>query len=531
MAGDVGARLFRQDGDYAGWYTIESVGGGKATLIASVGTVVLYGTSSVGRNYRRPNGLNTVVGISASATPTGIVWGVDYSQQAAAFLTYTDMVIGADTAQFTSVANPAGPNIVGNIINVTSGTGFTVQRVQVTAFTAAGLIATVDKSLGTTLSTGGNGTLGGAVGTSATLGALAVAGKVAGNHIYVKATGTYTLVATTTVTASEKGDITNGKITVEGYTSYRGQLDGRPIITTATNSIALITVNDNDYWDFVHLKVTSTAATKAGAFSAVTSTSTPLRFIDIICDGPLSLVSGTAFGTVALIGVEVTNATSAASAVFNNAGSGGTLAMYVCDIHDNTCDGVRTGNVNLTIFLVNNIFDTNTIGFNLNWTSGIGSATIRGNVFVDNTGDGIQLDATSGAAISLELVNNIIYGNGGEGIDQNDDQAAVDALTRIIRNNAFGSNSGGNYSGMKGGLGEIALTADPFTNKASRDFSLNNTAGGGAACRAAGFPGAFVSGTTTSYADVGAAQHQDSGGGGPTFGPAGGFPSFSGVMQ
>ena len=53
----------------------------------------------------------------------------------------------------------------------------------------------------------------------------------------------------------------------------------------------------------------------------------------------------------------------------------------------------------------------------------------------------------------------------------------------------------------------IALSADPFTNAAGNDFSLNNTASGGADCRAAGFPGAMQTGGT-GYPDVGALQHQ-----------------------
>ena len=51
--------------------------------------------------------------------------------------------------------------------------------------------------------------------------------------------------------------------------------------------------------------------------------------------------------------------------------------------------------------------------------------------------------------------------------------------------------------------GEIALSASPFTS--TTDFTLNNTAGGGAACRGVAYP---------LYDDVGAWQHQDSGSGG-----------------
>src|SRR3990170_5685443 len=87
--------------------------------------------------------------------------GTDYSQQAAAQIAYTDMVIdGTTNTKFTSAANPVTAAHVGNIVNVTGGTGFTVQRVQIVS-QAAG-VATCDKSLGTLGSTGGTGNLGGA---------------------------------------------------------------------------------------------------------------------------------------------------------------------------------------------------------------------------------------------------------------------------------------------------------------------------------------------------------------------------------
>ena len=57
----------------------------------------------------------------------------------------------------------------------------------------------------------------------------------------------------------------------------------------------------------------------------------------------------------------------------------------------------------------------------------------------------------------------------------------------------------------------IILSGDPYTNQGI-DYSLNNTAGAGAACRAAGFPGARTDGNNTGYGDVGAPQHQDAGG-------------------
>ena len=60
------------------------------------------------------------------------------------------------------------------------------------------------------------------------------------------------------------------------------------------------------------------------------------------------------------------------------------------------------------------------------------------------------------------------------------------AHSRLI-NCAFGANSLGNSNPALYSAGEVTLTADPFTNAVSGDYSLNGVAGGGALCRGAGF--------------------------------------------
>ena len=93
--------------------------------------------------------------------------GTDYSQQDAAQVTYSDLVIGTTTTQLTSAANPFTSAHVGNIVYVSGGTGFTTGRYEVTAVSAG--VATMDRSVGTASSTGGIGKLGGAIATFAEL--------------------------------------------------------------------------------------------------------------------------------------------------------------------------------------------------------------------------------------------------------------------------------------------------------------------------------------------------------------------------
>ncbi len=103
---------------------IVSCSGNKATIDASVGAIQLHSSGI-------PTGVNTSVGIATVGTPTNLTWGIDYSRSTAA-IAFTDLVIdGTTNTDFTSAAKPGGKNFVGNGFNITSGTGFTVQRVQI----------------------------------------------------------------------------------------------------------------------------------------------------------------------------------------------------------------------------------------------------------------------------------------------------------------------------------------------------------------------------------------------------------------
>jgi hypothetical protein len=53
--------------------------------------------------------------------------------------------------------------------------------------------------------------------------------------------------------------------------------------------------------------------------------------------------------------------------------------------------------------------------------------------------------------------------------------------------NAYRNNTSGPRQYLTAGANDVTLTADPYTNEAGNDFSLNATAGGGAACTDTGF--------------------------------------------
>jgi hypothetical protein len=113
---------------------------------------------------------------------------------------------------------------------------------------------------------------------------------------------------------------------------------------------------------------------------------------------------------------------------------------------------------------------------------------------------------TQGPLIAL---NCLAYGCTGYGF--NIEGAYGVALLRAC---AGGSNTSGNYRNTTP-ESFVALTADPFTNSAGGDYSLNSTAGGGALLRGTGWPGAFPGGGTTGYLDIGAVQAAGGTGGTP----------------
>lgn len=160
-AGDVGAWIFIANG--TNWlrgrfYRIVSVAAGAATLAAGAqesegGNGII---SSGGFTYCS----NELTGCATVASPTGATWHLDYSRTATARYTYTDLVIDAVTnTKVTSAANPFTQKDVGNVINITGGTGFTVDRYVIHSVAAG--VATLNSAVGTLGATGGTGTLGG----------------------------------------------------------------------------------------------------------------------------------------------------------------------------------------------------------------------------------------------------------------------------------------------------------------------------------------------------------------------------------
>lgn len=440
--------------------------------------------------------------------------GTDYSQATTPQVTYADLVIDAVTnTDCTSAGNPFTSSHVGNVINITSGTGFTVQRVQIMSVTSG--VARMEKSLGTLGSTGGNGKLGGCLSTIQACVTL----MVPGNTCYIK--GTHTVTATISVTLVGTTELPCRFV---GYATNRNltNTDTKPIITTATNSTVIITGNASEcvYWR--NLQFTNSAATKAAAITNVTSISGgTVAWQFIRCK------FGDASGGNNLLNAQT--ASSSATSV--------TAQYRECEIA--YCTGAGwTSSVSLVADFSSCYIHHNALE-GINHVAASGTVNCRGCIITDNTGRGIHMGRaasplhrlvlenstlanngtaqlafalTSGTERETIIRNNIFYG-AGAGTNINMVTASKDAGF-LMFNNAFGGSGAFSNTNCTTGEGAITLSGDPFTNAASGDYSLNNTAGAGAACRGVGVPTTFPGGLTTNTLDIGAAQHAEAGGGG-----------------
>jgi hypothetical protein len=414
--------------------------------------------------------------------------GTDYSQQNSPQLSLTDVVTNGTTT-VTSATGGFTAAMVANGINIAGVCYMIATRSDTNTIT-------IDRTVSS--ASGQTGKVGGALASPG----FASGQATTSNQVWIKA-GTYTLTSTSANVAGGKVSSPAGGADFpfrwEGYQTTRGDKGTRPVIDGgATTGISLfgtggvLAIFDN--LEFTIPDSTSTGLAiintqcrairckASGVGTGISVSSAGSDFSLVFCEGanttstPFSLAArGLAFGCVAH-----------GSAVAGFTGSN-TVNYVNCLSFGNTGAGFSAGNQTIASFC--------------NCTS------------YGNTGDGFVLTTASTAQMNL-VYNCLAVSNGGYGF------TAPSTSGKVALINCAGYN---NTSGNKNALltnveGFVTLSADPFVS-ASTNFGLNSTSGGGAACRAAGLPGAFPGlASTTGYLDIGAVQHQDSGGGGGTGG-------------
>lgn len=447
----------------------------------------------------------------------------DYSQQntkntAGSNISTTDAV-AAGTTTITSVTGAFTSVLPCNLVYFAGGTGtITGQWREVLTVVNATTI-TIDASIAA--STGMTMNIGGALATPL----QAYTNSVGGNTIYGKATASYTVTSAQTFATGN-----SEPITFIGYTSTRGD-NGQFTWTTSTNSIDLLLFNGASNYVFQNVIFSTTAGTPGIGLHAGNPgpTSGLVHLINCSVQGFSAGIDGffsQEYSFVTLL-IENTEITGSVGAGIENSGQTVIVGSF---IHGNGGDGVvtdsSTGGVSGPWFIAHSIIKSNGgkgVNFNANnGNPGTNSAyqwpVMLNNDVINNTGDGIAININqAGDPGSLLIWNNVIDSNGGFGVNAVGTPAFGIGLISF-RNNAFRNNTSGNYNQVPAGTGDVSLSADPFVNRASNNFALNSTSGGGAACKQAGFPGVLQIGGT-GYIDIGALQSQ--GGAGPSASPVG----------
>lgn len=462
---------------------------------------------------------------SGAFSPSGSSCGTDYSQQNSPQISYTDLVVGVTTTNYTSVLNPVTAAVTCNTINVVSGVGCTTGLFYISSETGGTPnFATVDRSLGTAASVC-TAYLGGANATpcssysSGNCQAGAMTFAVAGNTINIKA-GTYTM-PTGGWTSQNKASNVVGTIW-QGFNTTHGDITPacvaastctRPLLTTSANANLFTNSSGNPGTTLRDLNMSATGS--GGTIINESSSNAIITVFD--CKLDISASSSTANGFVQ-----------------NGSGLGGYSAIFIDNEFSinavNTSTGIADfGGNNNGLYLVANYFHGGGIGvWDVNsgngqrWNlvgnvfsgmnrgvyvqSGANQVEMQGNAFYTITNQCVYVQSTT----AVTAIDNVFYGCT-YGIFSNSSSPQA----TYSQNNAFGNIGTANYNNFPAGINssDIALSANPFTAPGSNNFALNATTGGGSLLKAAGFPGVTPFGTGA--AAVGALQPASTGGASP----------------
>lgn len=465
-------------------------------------TYNVYVGSANGGPYYLAASLNTAnyVITALPATTVAQAPGVDYSQQNSAQVVITNTGIvcttpaaNSNTLTFVTGYTPSA-NDVGNVVNITGGTNINTGWYEIvgwssTTWTLTGA-ANLTNGTGAGLAITGN--MGGAFATPGMFGTVSSAGN---NNLFVQYNSTpYT--ATATANGSGGRLSSNNGQQLSGYNTTRahGNRDSlRPTVNAAANSITIFDIGTEFGGPIIENFIAG-----AGGFTGVTGFHNQNSYHPIFANCEATgVATGFNANNSGFVYIQC-QATGCTTAGFNT--SNGTV-LYACETDGCTGYGFEldgTGPVAVKCVA------RGTIGTGFGFHIG-GYGMLIECTSYDNNGNNFNV-GTSGP-IGL-CINCLSYGSTG-GADFGGNNGAGMPL--------FNCAGGGSSMALQGQgdtvLNYQSLTSNPFNNAAGLDFSLNITAGGGAACRAAGIPG-FAAATqlpglsTLAYTNIGAVQSQ-----------------------
>ena len=417
--------------------------------------------------------------------------GTDESQTATA-ITLTTASTTTATCSPACSATTHGP---GNFVHIASGTGCTVGWHEIIS-QAAGTV-TFDAAIA---AAGGDtcvGTIGGPIASPSTINSIIVGG----NHICIKADGTYSVSAPFNPaggTSAAFPTIIEGYTTTCGVNGATGDRGQATIQATATGLNGVIGPQNNNVSVFNFVLDCNSQINTQGIFvQANGMMADNLLIKNCLGAGGYGLhING---GT----GITVTNTRitggglNCPGAVLNST----QLLMVSVQVDTNACPGFISGGNNgfTCIFCIAaNNSGASSDGFQLSAFANIVNSAAYG-----NGRDGVRFTAAA-ATWETSISNTWFWGNVGFAMNASNGATAIGRS--MMNYNAYVS---GGLNNLLAGPSDVTLTVDPSVAGASLNFALNATAGGGAALKAVGFPGVFVS--STGFLSIGPIQPNPTG--------------------
>lgn len=493
VAGDVGAWVYIASGTnwVAGWYKISSVASNKATLDAASGHAILSNlTQSIA------NGCATV------ASPSGATWAIDYSQSTTAVYTASNLAAASGSTTVTSTGASFGKQMVGNSLQIRSGTNFAAGWYFITNVTNATSIV-VDRDPHNTVgaASGGTGNVGGCLATPGKAGAA----HVGGNTIFIQS-GSYSVTSASTNVAggcvAPVAGVTANTTRVVGYGTYRLDYSTQPTLTASgISTFKMVTFPSGGNVTLENVILDAASLTSGRCIDATASSAqTGLIYRCTLKNAKNNAING--FANVWAILCGITGCPGGAGAAVQG------VSCLACVAYTNTTTAFalnQAGSVCIGCLAVNNTSAAH--GFNLSQSSGF-SACINCTSYA-NTGDGFHVGSADLMFLCVNCIseNNTAYGF-------NATAATMGAIALLCGGY---NNTTALFNNWGPQIGTITATGEIFTNAGGNDFSLNNNVGAGALFRAAALPGAaapyLLPGlSTNAYPDCGAVQHKDNSG-------------------
>jgi hypothetical protein len=422
-AGDVGDWVFIGAGTNwtRGWYQIASVASNAATVNAGIGTA-------------RTNdyGLNTTAGCATTASPTAGTWSIDRSLRTTTYKNGTTGTISG--SNLTPNAYTVGKQDVGNLVQITAGTGVTASWYSINSISGSAWVC--DRA------PGGSGAditwfMAGAFATAGQMGKAGSATNVgnAGQTFYF--TGKQSLTsASNNVAGGTFTAPSQHAVRMEGYFAIPG--DG--YISALIGAGAITNVTIFTVAAFIQsvkgLIVDGKGNTGVNGFSVSNSQLATFRNCIALNCNQASTNTGFSGG-----------ASSQLSQCYAyNCGKGFSAITSPYDCEADKCTTGFALCIEATRCLAH---DCSGAGFT------ISQCEIRDFIAYNNTGDGVSNGVNSGTYSS-----GVVYLNGGYGLN-------TAATYDVVNNVASGSNTSGrthNAPRYDPANAQILLTADPFKN-------------------------------------------------------------------